>query len=97
MLLNTLGVVQYRNGLYQDAVGTLEKSLLATAGLYDGYDLIVLAMSHAKLGDHAKCKERFDAAVKWAEKATTLTAKDQSEFADFRKEAETLFSQSPSK
>jgi WD40 repeat protein len=59
--LNTLGVVQYRNGQYARAVATFESSA-TLRGVANPLDLYFLAMCHARLGDPAKARDCFERA-----------------------------------
>ena len=85
--LNTLGVAQYRNGLYREGIVTLEKCLATGDGVYDAYDLYFMAMCHAKCNDPAKARNCFDRAVRWVDEGKKLTPEQLAELKEFRAEA----------
>ena len=90
LCLNTLGVAEYRAGLYAEAVTTLERSRVANRGAYAGYDLFFLAMAHQRLGHGDNARENRDRALRWLEEHKGLTAENARELADFRAEAEAV-------
>jgi tetratricopeptide (TPR) repeat protein len=63
--LNTLGVAQYRAEQYAEAIVTVEKSLAASKGESDGFDLFFLAMARHKLGQLDRAKAGLDRALRW--------------------------------
>jgi WD40 repeat protein len=65
LYLNTLGVAQYRAGRHAEAIATLEKSLAASNGGTDAFDLSFLAMARYRLGRVAEARADFDRALKW--------------------------------
>ncbi len=86
--LNTLGVVQYRNGLYRQARETLTRSLHLGKDDNGAFDLYFLAMCHQQLDDSAKARERFDLAEAWVQKhKARLSTNEQRELEAFRVEA----------
>ncbi len=68
MYLNTLGVTQYRAGRNAEAIATLDRSLAAGHGAYDGYDLYFQAMAHWHLGHKPQATASFDRAIEWKQK-----------------------------
>jgi eukaryotic-like serine/threonine-protein kinase len=89
--LNTLGVAQYRAGHYAQAIATLEKSLAASKGQSDAFDLFFLAMARHKLGQIPQARADFDRAVRWRREHPNLPHSFWYEDLDrFRAEAEVL-------
>jgi serine/threonine protein kinase/WD40 repeat protein/tetratricopeptide (TPR) repeat protein len=90
LILNTLGVALYRAGKLADAIETLETSLKAGKGQFDGFDLFFLAMAHHRLGREAQARGCFQRAVKWLGEQKSLSGQHAKELAAFRAEAESL-------
>ncbi len=86
VFLNTLGVVQYRMGRYDAAVTTLERSLAAGHGQFEGFDLVFLAMAHHRLGHRGEARACYDRAMDWIESKRDLSEQDAKELAAFRAE-----------
>ena len=86
--LNTRGVLLYRAARYADAVTTLEQSLTAGKGQFDGFDLFFLAMAHHRLGHQEEAQRCLDRAVTWMSHPVPITADQMKELTSFRAEAE---------
>jgi tetratricopeptide (TPR) repeat protein len=86
LCINTLGAAQYRVGQYAEAIATLDRSLAAGHGAYDGYDLIFQAMAHWQLGHKPEAVACFHKSVKWMEK----NRQGDEELIRFRAEAAAL-------
>ena len=89
--LNTLGVALYRAGQYAEAIATLEKSLAASKGESEAFDLFFLAMARHTLGQITQARADFDRAVRWRCEHPKPAQPDWSEELDcFRAEAEEI-------
>jgi serine/threonine protein kinase/WD40 repeat protein/tetratricopeptide (TPR) repeat protein len=86
--LNTLGLVQYRHRLYEEAIKTLQRGIKANNRQETAFDLFCLAMCHARLGDPTKARDCFDRAVKWVDGQKNLPATWAEELKSFHAEAE---------
>jgi len=95
--LNTIGVVQYRNGRFSEAVQSLTQSLIASRGSSSAHDLYFLAMAHAKLGDLAKARSSYLEAFRWTRRQLKLSAHDADELRRFRAEAEQVLREAEAK
>ncbi len=90
VILNTLGVVQYRMGRYGAAIATLERSVAANRGQSEGYDQVFLAMAHHRLGHCGRARACYDRAVRWMQRQNDLPEQNAKELAAFRAEAEAV-------
>jgi tetratricopeptide (TPR) repeat protein len=87
---HTLGVVHYRLDQYREAVEALERGIKNNKGQETAFDLYVLALCHARLGDAPKANGCFDRAMKWTEAQKNLPAEQVEELKAFQAEAERL-------
>jgi Flp pilus assembly protein TadD len=88
---NTLGVVYYRLGQYGDAIATLDRSQRESQGEAAAFDLLFLAMAHARFGDSAQAKNCYDRAIKWVQDhESELPTQWQEELTQFRAEADVV-------
>jgi WD40 repeat protein/regulator of sirC expression with transglutaminase-like and TPR domain len=87
--LNTMGVIYYRLGQYEQGVETLSKAVQANKQGGTACDYFFLAMAHWQLGHKDEARKGYDQAAQWMEKnkpqGTLLE-----EFGRFRTEAEEL-------
>jgi uncharacterized protein HemY len=64
---NTLGVAQYRNAAWKEAIEALTKSVqLSKDG--NSSDFFFLAMAHWQLGEKEQARTWYDRAVQWMDK-----------------------------
>jgi tetratricopeptide (TPR) repeat protein len=89
MHVNTLGVVFYRLGRYQDTINCLEENAKSDADFFafDGY---FLAMAYHQLGNSRAARDWFERSNAWFKQRTDLPAVWSKELATFRSEAAAL-------
>jgi serine/threonine protein kinase/WD40 repeat protein len=85
----TLGLVRYRLGQYEEAVEALKQSAKNNDGREAAFDLYCLAICHAKLDTPDKARECYDRAVAWLKQANPRP-EEVAELNMLRAEAETL-------
>ncbi len=85
---NTLGVVYYRLGQYQQAIDALERNVQNSKG--EANDFFFLAMSYQQLGDSAKAQDHYERALRWWQGQASLPSNHIEELTAFRAEAEAL-------
>jgi serine/threonine protein kinase/WD40 repeat protein len=90
IVLNTLGVAQYRAGQYVEAVASLEKNLAASRGELAVFNLFFQAMAHHRLGHRDEARAYYDRAVRWLSEQKGLSEQYPKELAAFRAEAEAV-------
>jgi serine/threonine protein kinase/WD40 repeat protein/tetratricopeptide (TPR) repeat protein len=84
--LNTLGLVCYRVRQYDLAISALERCLRADP--VPVYDLLFLAMCHARRGEPTKAREYYDRALVWIQQyASYLSGEWHEEVKTFQAEA----------
>jgi WD40 repeat protein len=83
---NTLGVVWYRLGRYQEAIACLEKTSKVN-GDFNAFDGYFLAMSYQRLGRPETARDWFERSVTWSKSNRQLAAAQLAELAAFRAEA----------
>jgi lipopolysaccharide biosynthesis regulator YciM len=86
---NTLGVVLYRLGRFEDAVRCLEANVPQN-GEFAAFDLYFLAMASARLNQHAKARDFLNRANAAVKSAPFLSAQELAELVAFRAEAESI-------
>jgi uncharacterized protein HemY len=88
LCLNTLGVVYYRLGQWQQAAETLQASARANPVGPTAYDLLFLAMTYRQTGEPERAKACYDQAVGWRPTQTNLAPHQVAELAAIRAETE---------
>jgi hypothetical protein len=89
--LNTLGVAQYRSGLWRDAIATLERAEQLDPQTYFGFNGFFVAMAHQQLGENDAAKSWFDRSAQWMDQGHD----SDPELIRFRAEAEATLKAAP--
>jgi hypothetical protein len=87
-------VALYRNDLFKEAIPALKKSLAASHGESNAFDLFFLAMCHHRLGHAVNGQECYDRALKWMkERRDRLSTEWPTELTEIQSQAEDLLFQ----
>jgi tetratricopeptide (TPR) repeat protein len=78
--LNTLGVVYYRLGRWDDAIKTLQAAANCRAEGAGGGELLFLAMSYQKGGRPDAASDQFDRATRWWTQAQLTAQQAEGQF-----------------
>jgi Tetratricopeptide repeat/WD domain, G-beta repeat len=90
LYLNTLGVVYYRLGRWDEAIETLQASARANRDGPTAYDLFFLAMTYRQTGQLEKARECYDRAMGWWRARPGLAPHEPGELRAIRAEADAL-------
>jgi serine/threonine protein kinase/WD40 repeat protein/Flp pilus assembly protein TadD len=90
---NTLGVAEYRNGLYAQALRSFQKSLEKTKS--EAHDLFFMAMCYRRLGDRRNASNCMNRALKWCRDNSDLEPAERAELQRFKEEAEICLNSPP--
>jgi Tfp pilus assembly protein PilF len=90
MSINTLGLVLYRAGEYAEAIPVIERSLAANDNASIPYDLLFLALCHAKRGERVRARAYLERAEVWLRANSKLSSRADKELLAFHAEAEKL-------
>src|SRR4029079_14844877 len=71
---NTLGVAQYRDAKYKDAVASLQRYRELRAGDEEWSNPFFLAMAHHRLGNKEEARQWFDKGAQWMDAKTARGA-----------------------
>jgi hypothetical protein len=88
--IKTLGVVEYRAGRLAGSIEILERSLAASHGRFDAFDLFFLAMAHHRPAHREEARGCFDRTVKWPAQQKVENGGSAGELARFRAEAQAV-------
>jgi serine/threonine protein kinase/WD40 repeat protein/tetratricopeptide (TPR) repeat protein len=81
---NTLGVTQYRSGLWRESIETLKRAESLSPNTDLGFNGFFISLAHQQLGESEQAREWFDRSVQWMDAGH---ASDK-ELIRFRQEAE---------
>jgi hypothetical protein len=87
---NTLGVVYYRLGRWDEAIETLQAAARGNRDGLTAYDLFFLAMTYHQTGQADKARECYDQAVGWWHAQTRLAPHEVTELRAIRAEADAV-------